>query len=238
VPAFYTGASEGQPAGYALGYVLLFQAAGVFADRIDAGARLARALGDVPRDALVLGIPRGGVVVARAVADELGLELDIILARKLGAPANPELAIGAVGPDGSVVLDETVISMLHGVPEDYVKAEAARGVGEIRRRDALYRAGRPGLDVTGRTCVIVDDGIATGSTARAACLWARRAGATEVVLAVPVAPARGVEALGAVADRVICLHAPDEFYAVGQWYATFTQITDDEVIAALNRLAV
>jgi len=208
----------------------------MFFDREDAGRKLARALERLPDDALILGIPRGGVVVARAVADALHRPLDVLVVRKLGAPHNPELAIGAIGPNGVISLDEDVLRALQGVPPDYIEREAAAQMAEIERRMHLYRDDEPYPEVRDRCCVVVDDGIATGSTARAALRWLRGAPARPVSLAVPVAPERTVHELEKEADRVIVLHSPPTFVAVGQWYARFDQVEDDEVVAALKRV--
>lgn len=206
---------------------------GVFADRAEAGSRVAVALGALPPDALILGIPRGGVVVARAIADALGLPLDVVVTHKLGAPGNPELAVGAIGPDGEAMLDPRVLEAIGGVSDVYLRAETERQVLEIHRRLERFRAGRDPIPVAGRTCVLVDDGIATGSTARAAIRWLRRQAALPVILAVPVAPAATAEALAAEADEVLCLLRPLTFYAVGQWYERFEEVTDEQVIEAL-----
>jgi len=207
----------------------------MFFDRDDAGRKLARALGDLPEDALILGIPRGGVIVARAIADVLDRPLDVLVVRKLGAPHNPELAIGAIGPKGTVSLDENVLRALQGVSPEYIQREAAAQMAEIERRMRLYRDDAPYPDVRGRCCVVADDGIATGSTARAALRWLRGAEAQPVVLAVPVAPERTAQDLEKEADRVVVLHTPPTFVAVGQWYARFDQVEDDEVVASLKR---
>lgn len=207
----------------------------MFFDRNDAGRKLARALGGLPEDALILGIPRGGVVVARAVADELDRPLDVLVVRKLGAPHNPELAIGAIGPTGSVSLDEDVLRALQGVTPEYIEREAAAQMAEIERRMPLYRGDDPYPHVRGRCCVVVDDGIATGSTARAALRWLRGVQAQPVVLAVPTAPERTVQELDKEADRVVVLDTPPNFVAVGQWYAHFEQVEDAEVVEALKR---
>ena len=207
----------------------------MFFDRDDAGRQLARALGDLPRDALILAIPRGGVIVARATADELQLPLDVLVVRKLGAPHNPELAIGAIGPNGTITLDEDVLHALPNVPTDYIEREAAEQLREIERRLTMYRGDEPFPDVRGRTTVVVDDGIATGSTARAALRWLRAQGAEPVILAVPVAPEQAMGEFRNEADRVVILAAPQRFFAVGQWYDNFDQVSDDEVVAALRK---
>jgi predicted phosphoribosyltransferase len=205
----------------------------IFADRAEAGTRLAAALeGFRESDAVVLGVPRGGVVVASEVARRLGLPIDVVVPRKLGAPRNPELGIGAVAP-GVRVLDEKMIARL-GVPGDYLEREIAAQEREIDRRSSAYREGRPAVDVEGRTAIVVDDGIATGGTAAAALRWARRRGASEVVLAVPVAPRAAVRRLTPEADRVVVLDTPEPFTAVGEWYRRFGQTSDREVVAALS----
>lgn len=206
----------------------------IFRNRIEAGQKLASLLSGGP-GALVLAIPRGGVIVAREVARALGAPLDVIVPRKLGAPHNPELGIGAVGPDGATVLDERLVRAL-GVTEEYVTAEVERQLEEIRRREKAYRAERPPLEVAGRTCIVVDDGIATGGTARAAVRSLKNMGAARVVLAVPVAPAESVPVLREDADEVVVAETPEPFRAVGQWYVHFEQVTDQEVIAALANL--
>jgi putative phosphoribosyl transferase len=215
----------------------MFRGGPQFADRREAGRELGRALAadGVGPDAVVLGIPRGGVVVAAEVARELGAPLDVVVPRKVGAPGNPELGLGAVAP-GVRVLDERLVRDL-GVDEEYLEREIAAQEREIARREAAYRDGRPPLDVRGRTAVIVDDGVATGGTAMAACRWARAAGAREVVLAVPVAPRQSVRALSAECDRFVALATPEPFYAVGQWYRDFDQVDDAEVVALLTEAA-
>jgi putative phosphoribosyl transferase len=205
----------------------------LFIDRSDAGRQLAHAMGSVPENSLILAIPRGGVIVARAMADALGVQFDVIVVRKVGAPQNPELALGAVGPDGEVSLTEDVVHSLPSIPAGYVEHETERARAEIERRMRTYRGDRPFPSVADRPCVLVDDGIATGSTARAALSWLRDRRATPLVLAVPVAPAATVAELRSEADQVICLSAPSDFFAVGQWYERFDQVSDEEVIEAL-----
>lgn len=205
----------------------------IFGDRTEAGVQLGdRLAAEVEPDTIVLGIPRGGVLVAREVALRLGAPLDVIVPRKLGAPANPELAIGAVGPDGTTVLDDRLVRML-GVSEEYVARETLRQLEEIRRRVETYRAGREPLELAGKVCIVVDDGIATGSTAHAAVQSCKGMGAKRVVLAVPVAPPETVERLSGIADEVVALATPEPFHAVGQWYRRFPQLSDDEVMEAL-----
>jgi predicted phosphoribosyltransferase len=207
----------------------------VFIDRIDAGRRLSGALRDVvrPDGVIVYGVPRGGIVLAREVAGALGAELDVAVTRKIGAPHNPELAIGAVAEDGVVVLDERLVERLR-VAQSYVDAEVARQTEEVHRRLDAYRGGKPGSSPAGRTCVLVDDGIATGATVVAALAALRRRGAARVVLAVPVASEEGLALASKEADDVVCLDAPPGFVAVGQWYERFPQVTDEEVVEALR----
>jgi predicted phosphoribosyltransferase len=204
----------------------------IFADRRDAGQKLGAALGTRP-GALVLAIPRGGVIVGAEVSPATGGELDVVVPRKLGAPRNPELGIGAVAADGTTVLDERVVRAL-GVSEEYIAREVGRQVEEIHRRMALYRRARPPLDVTGRECIVVDDGVATGGTAEVALRSMRAQGAARVVLGVPVAPEESLTRLRAIADETVCLATPAPFASVGQWYARFPQVSDDEVLDALG----
>ena len=204
-----------------------------FADRHDAGVRLAAALVDaVTGPAVVLGIPRGGVLVAAPVARALAAPLDVVVPKKVGAPFNPELGLGAVAP-GVRVLDDELIARL-GVSEAYLDRELEREEAEIERRTAAYRAGRPPLDLQGKTAVVVDDGVATGGTAVAAARWARAQRAPTVVFAAPVGPPETAARLGPACDRVILLLSPRSFSAVGEWYDRFDQVTDDEVRAALS----
>lgn len=212
----------------------------MFSDRRDAGHRLAirlvdaRSTGELPADPLVLGLPRGGVPLAAAVAEALDADLDVLVVRKLGAPANPELAMGAVGEDGVVVIDHAARRALH-VSGEEVDRLAAEVRQEVDRRVGLYRRGAGVLSVAGRAVVIVDDGMATGSTAEAAVRVVRHLGASHVTLAVPVGSAQACERLEPIVDRLVCLKQPEPFYAVGQHYADFRQVDDDEVIGILDR---
>jgi putative phosphoribosyl transferase len=206
---------------------------GMFRDRRDAGARLAAALeGTVDTPALVLGIPRGGVIVALPVALALRAPLDVIVPRKLGAPHNAELGIGAVAP-GVLIVDDRLVRIL-GVPEGYIEDEAAAQESEIQRRVVAYRGERPPLDLADRTVVLVDDGVATGVTAIAALRSARKAGASRVVFAAPVGPAGIEQILEPECDACVVLETPAMFGAVGEWYERFGQVSDDEVRAALD----
>jgi putative phosphoribosyl transferase len=205
-----------------------------FADREDAGGRLADRLEFLRgQPVVVLGLPRGGVPVAAQVASRLGAPLDVIIVRKTGVPFQPELAMGAVGEDGIAVTSPDVVAMA-GVTDQELAAVQAREGGEVTARAARYRAGRPRLDLAGKVAVVVDDGIATGATARAACKIARAHGAARVVLAVPVAPPGWQERVGVSADEFASVLEPPSFFAVGQFYEDFAQTTDEEVIACLR----
>jgi len=207
-----------------------------FDDRTDAGRQLASLLRPLAREpVVVLAIPRGGVEVAAVVADELEAPLDAVIPRKVGAPNNPELGLGAVA-EGVEVLDAALIETL-GVSREYLTAEVARQREEIRRRSEAYRGGRPPVDLKDKVAIVVDDGVATGGTAAAALRWARSHGASRVILAVPVAPAESVDRLRAEADEVVALLAPRRFYAVGQWYGDFPQVSDRRVVELLARHA-
>jgi predicted phosphoribosyltransferase len=205
-----------------------------YTDRTHAGAVLSGLLGVYAGrpDVVVLGLVRGGVPVAARVAAALGAPLDVLVVRKLGVPWAPEIAFGALGPGGVVVHNREVEERL---PETDVAAVAAREAGELERRERTYRGDRPPLDLTGRTAIIVDDGLATGATARAAVAVARRLGAACVVVAVPVGSPEAVALLRAEADVVVCPLAPAAFGAVSRFYRTFGQIDDAEVVALLHR---
>lgn len=204
-------------------------------DRVDAGRRLGQALEPLSGpDVVVLGLPRGGVPVAVEVARALGAPLDVLLVRKLGAPSHPELALGAVGEGGVRVLDQRLVDRL-GVTAEQVEQVERRERAEVARRRERLRAGRPPLSLAGRTALVVDDGLATGATARAACAVARAAGAARVVVAAPVGSPDAVERLRPAADAVVCLHTPSAFTSVGQWYADFRPTSDSEVERLLAR---
>jgi putative phosphoribosyl transferase len=209
----------------------------VFGDRNEAGRRLGERLEYLAdADVVVLGLPRGGVPVAVAVADALGAPLDVIVVRKLGVPLQPELAMGAIGEDGVRVLNREVLALAQ-VEAAELDAVERRERGVLDRRAEVFRRGRSRISLEGRTAVVVDDGIATGSTARAACQVARAHGAARVVLAVPVAPRSSIAELARVADEVVCLETPEPFFAVGEWYADFSQTSDEEVVDLLDRAA-
>ena len=208
-----------------------------FSDRVDAGRQLAARLGHLRGDqVVVLGLPRGGVPVAAEVAAALGAPLDVIVVRKLGVPLQPELGMGAVGEDGVKVINPDVVRGI-GVSDGELAAVEERERAEVARRAQRYRAGRPRVPLAGRVAVIVDDGVATGSTARAACQLARALGAARVVLAVPVAPPGWQDRLGQDADELVSVATPEPFFAIGEFYADFSQTSDEEVASCLARTA-
>ncbi|GKQ35930.1 phosphoribosyltransferase family protein [Streptomyces sp. A012304] len=208
----------------------------LFMDRRDAGRQLAARLEQLRlrgADVVVLGLPRGGVPVAAEVAEALGAPLDVCLVRKLGVPYQPELGMGAIGEGGVRVINDQVVRSARATPDDLARVEEhEREVLAARAR--RYRGGREPVPVEGRTVLVVDDGVATGSTARAACRIARARGAARIVLAVPVAPKDSTRRLADDADDVVCVHTPWDFYAIGQFYDDFSQTGDEEVVACLD----
>jgi putative phosphoribosyl transferase len=210
----------------------------LFLDRADAGRRLAVKLMPLRgADVAVLGLPRGGIPVAFEVAQALGAVLDVIVVRKIGLPAQPELAMGAIGENGVRIINQQVVFGEQVTEEEFRRVEERERI-ELNRRARRFRGGRPATPLTRRTAVVVDDGMATGSTARAACQVARAQGAARVVLAIPVAPRAAVPGLLSVADEMMCLETPEEFKAIGQWYRDFSQVKDEEVVAFLQRAAM
>ncbi|TDC21890.1 phosphoribosyltransferase [Micromonospora sp. 15K316] len=207
-----------------------------YRDRAEAGRVLADRLTGLigEPDVLVLGLVRGGVPVAQVVAERLGAPLDVLVIRKLGMPWAREVAFGALGPGGVQVLNEHVANRLSA---DDIADTNRREQAELERRDELYRAGRSSLDLTGRTAVIVDDGLATGATARAAVEVARQLGARRVVVAVPVGSREAKETLAAEADQVVCVQCPPEFIAVSAYYEDFHEVDDQEVVRTLTATA-
>lgn len=207
----------------------------LYRDRRHAGQEVAAWLRDLAgrSDLLVLGVPRGGVVVAHPIALALGAPLDVYLAHKLGAPGNPELAIGAVSADGQVLVDEGLARAV-GADDEYLEAEIARQTREIARRLARYRGTAPPQAIKDKTVILVDDGAATGATLLAAAKALRLAGPRMLVVAVPVASEEAAEKLSAVADRFVCPLVPEFFWAVGAFYQDFDQTTDEEVIRLLH----
>ena len=207
----------------------------MFRDRIEAGRQLAEHLLHLKdQDVVVLGLPRGGVPVAHQVAMALDSPLDVIVVRKLGVPYQPELAMGAIGEEGVRIIDPHIVSMAGVSAEELAEVERAERA-ELDRRARLFRGSRPREPLQGRVAVIVDDGIATGSTARAAAQVARELGAARVVVASPVAPGEVRARLGRDADEVIVVETPEPFYAIGQFYLDFSQTVDEEVTAILER---
>jgi predicted phosphoribosyltransferase len=210
----------------------------IFPNRETAGAALAAALAGYRgrADVVVLALPRGGVPVARVVADALGAPLDVALVRKLGVPWQPELAFGAIGEGGARVLDTELIRAC-ALTADQIARISEREQAELERRAHVFRAGREPVDVRQATVILVDDGLATGSTMLAAIRALRQRGAGEIVVAVPVGPKSTCQALRGEADEVVCLETPEPFEAVGQWYEDFHQLSDEEVIRLLSRPA-
>ena len=208
----------------------------IFVDRVDAGRQLAKRLSGLPGDVRVLGLPRGGVPVALEVAKAIDAPLDVIVVRKLGVPWQPELAMGAVGEDGVRVTNDEVVRQTKVGEADLIAAGERERL-EVERRARQLRGSRERVSLERCTAVIVDDGIATGATARAACEVARAHGASRIVLAVPVAPADSIRQLQEVTDDVVCLQTPDRFFAVGRWYSDFRPTTDADVIACLAEAA-
>jgi putative phosphoribosyl transferase len=208
-----------------------------FPNRRAGGAALAALLSarrELDPDPVVVALPRGGVPVGVEVADALGAPLDVIIVRKLGTPGQPELAMGAIGEGGARILNHEVLDALR-ITDGELDAVAAREQQELDRRAQRLRAGRARVPLTGHTAIVVDDGLATGSTARAAILVARAQGARRVVVATPVAPRSTVAELGEVADAVVCVATPEPFRAIGQWYVDFRPTSDDQVVALLDR---
>ncbi len=207
----------------------------MFRDRAHAGLALAQEFHHYCRpDPLVLALPRGGLPVAEPVAEALHAELDILAVRKLGVPGQPEFAMGAVGEDGVVILDSSVVNAL-GISRERILEAREREGRELERRLSLYRQGRRAIDLANRNIIIIDDGLATGATARAAVSVARRRGAAHVTVAVPVGSVSAVTRLRAEADDVVCIDIPRDFYAVGQFFQDFPAVSDDEVTAVLTR---
>jgi putative phosphoribosyl transferase len=211
----------------------------MFADRAEAGAVLAEEVAKLGlAEPLVLALPRGGVPVGAAIAKRLGAPLDVVLVRKLGAPREPELAIGAVadGAAPQIVLNDQLVAAL-GVSESYIEAEAARELSLIEARRRSYAGLRPDIDPTGRAAIVADDGVATGMTMQAALRSVRRLGSGRVIAATPVASRDALAMLRGEADVVVCLSAPRRFLAVGAFYRSFKQVSEEEVVRLLGEAA-
>jgi predicted phosphoribosyltransferase len=207
-----------------------------FPDRYEAGRRLAEKLGDFAGrdDVLVVALPRGGVPVGYEVARAPGAPLDLMQVRKLGVPGHEELAMGAIASGGVRILSESVVEALR-IPERVIATVAAAEAQELERRERIYREGRLFPDVRGRTVILVDDGLATGSTMRAAAAALRSLGAARLIAAVPVAPRESCDAMREVVDDMVCARVPEHFIAVGEWYEDFSQTSDEEVAELLRR---
>lgn len=210
-----------------------------YRNRQEAGERLADALEGiefVDRETmpLVLGIPRGGIPVAAVVAERIGGELDVLVAHKLGAPGNPEYAIGAVAEDGTAIVDEKLVERL-GIPREYVEDEQRRQQLEVARRAKTLRSGGGPTPLSGRVCVVVDDGVATGATLEASLRLVSRAGPKQVVAAIPVGPPDTIRRLASIVDVVVCPLQPAVFFAVGAWFDDFGQVSERTVVELLER---
>jgi predicted phosphoribosyltransferase len=206
-----------------------------FADRREAGRELATLLQarQLTQGVVVLALPRGGVPVAYEIARALGATLDVFLVRKLGTPGHSELAMGAIASGGTRVMNEEVVQALR-IPQRDIEEVAAREQAELERRELAYRRGRPLPSLADHTVILVDDGLATGSTMKAAVQAVKQHAPSRVIVAVPVGAPETCRALGALADEVVCARMPEAFSAVGQWYRDFSQTTDEEVIELLN----
>jgi predicted phosphoribosyltransferase len=210
----------------------------LFADRADAGRQLADLLGEYMCDpnVIVLALPRGGVPIGYQIARRLGVPLDVYVVRKLGVPGHEELAMGALASDRTCVVDEELIASL-GISAAALEGVVRREIEELKRREALYRDDRPEPDIAGKTVIVVDDGLATGSTMRAAATALRRRNPAAIVTAVPVAAPRTCASLRSLVDRVVCARTPEPFHAVGLYYRNFEQTSDDEVRQLLTEAA-
>jgi len=206
----------------------------IFKDRTDAGKKLAEALVQFKGlDGIVLAIPRGGIVVASEISKDLGFLLDVVIPRKIGAPDQPELAIGAISEDGSTIMNDDIVNRI-GATAEYIKEESGRQLTEIARRTSAYRGGKPGLPLHDKNIILVDDGVATGATLKAAVKFVKNQNPAHLTVAVPIGPIQTIMELRAEVD-VICLHTPIIFSAIGGFYSNFNQITDEEVIMHLQK---
>lgn len=205
----------------------------IFNDRIDAGKQLAKRLLHYKDNAVVVAIPRGGIVTGKQIADELNAELDIVIPRKIGAPGNPELAIGAIAGKEGVLLNMEIINELR-VSDEYIKKVILEERKEIERRESSYRQGKRKIRLEGKNCILVDDGLATGFTARAAIAELKTNKPSRIILAIPVAPKQTIKDLEKEVDEIACVHVPDFFFAISQFYYNFEQVSDHEVVSILG----
>ena len=206
-----------------------------FRNRIEAGQLLVKELLDLKgQNAVVLGVPRGGIVIAEVVARGIDADLDVVLSRKLGAPGQSELAVGALAENGDVFLNERVVDGL-SVSDSYIEQEKARQTIEIQRRSRLIRSVLPRVSLQGRIVVVTDDGVATGATLQAAVWAINDENPQKIIAAIPVASAEAVERLAEDVDEIVCLRLPEDFMAVGQFFNEFNQVTDDEVVSILRQ---
>lgn len=210
----------------------------MFINRREAGIQLVKRLEKYrgKKDILVLALPRGGVVTAFEIAKSLGAPIDVLIVRKIGFPGQPELAVGAVSETGTVALNQSIVSM-YGVSEDYIQKETLRQKDEISRRVKLYRKGKTLSGLSGKTIILVDDGVATGATVKAAIMTLKKEKIAGLILALPVGPRDTADELKEMVDEFICIETPEAFYAVGAHYADFTQVSDEEVVDMLERSA-
>jgi putative phosphoribosyl transferase len=209
-----------------------------YQDRTEAGRLLAERLAKYKNrpDVVILALPRGGVPVGFEVSQALNAPLDVFVVRKLGVPGQEELAMGAIASGGVRVLNEDIVQMLR-IPDEMIEATVAKETEELERRERLYRGDRPGLDARGRVAILIDDGLATGSTMRAAAMALRRHLPSRIVVAAPVAAGSTCDELSNEVDEVICAETPEPFYAISIWYRDFTQTTDDQVRELLSQSA-
>ena len=210
----------------------------LFNDRADAGKKLAKKLSEYANrsDVIILALPRGGVPVAFEVAKELNVKMDVFIVRKLGVPGNEELAMGAIASDNIRVLNEDVIRSFQ-IPQSVIDEVAVNELRELERRERLYRGNRPKPDISGSTVILIDDGLATGATMRAAAAAVKTKNPAKIVIAVPTAASDTCSAFENEVDKTICVATPEPFYVVGAWYEDFSQTTDKEVCELLNKAA-
>ncbi len=207
----------------------------LFEDRIDAGEKLASEIEKkIGRPSIILGIPRGGVVIGYVIARKLGSELDVIVARKIGVPGNPELAVAAVAEDGEVAIEEEVAA-LYGVSHQYIEAQAKKELEEIKKRVEKFRGKGKRIEVKGKEVLIVDDGLATGTTMVAALKYVKKQSPIRLVAAAPVASREALMKVQSIADDAIILYMPEDFFAIGEFYRDFSQVSDEEVLEYLAK---